>query len=329
MKNNNLFKFSLVLILIGTHSFVFAQNNDKVKTIHKKVIKVDSHIDIRPDFNTAGNDASKETLDQIDLPKLEKGGLDVATIALFADLDKPSPENNKLAAKLVQSKLEAIKKWVKANPNKLEIAKSVKDIERIKNEGKHAILLSFLNAFWFNSNINLIDSFYNKGVRVFGFDHAGNTEFAGSSRPNEAYKDQPNVGLSKLGEEGVKRLNKLGVLIDVSQLSTTALFKVLEISKSPVVASHSAVKSIVDVTRNLSDAELKAIAKQGGVVQIVAFAGYIKKDTSFKTAYLNAVSKPFGIVPLKDDPKTSLTPEKYKEYKAAYLNFSRNEWVVC
>lgn len=262
-------KNTLIVLLISIGALVNAQlskNDDidsKAKKLHKKIITADAHIDLRSDFNTPGNDAGIETIDQIDLPKLERGGLDVATIALFADPDISSPGNNEAAQKKVQAKYEALQRWVNAHPDKLEFAKTYADIKRIKKEGKHAILLSFLNSFWFNKNLNLIDSFYKKGVRVFGFDHAGNTDFAGSSRP--IYGDEPNVGLSALGEKAVGRLNKLGILIDVSQLSTPAFYKVVELSKAPVIATHSGIRNIVDVTRNLTDEELKAIAAKGGL----------------------------------------------------------------
>ncbi len=307
-------------------SFVASKNDDATaKSIHKKAITLDSHIDIRDDFNTANNDAGKETLDQIDLPKLKRGDLDVATIALFADPDRPSPENNEIARKKVENKFTAIQRWVKAHPDKLTFVKSTSDIGRLEKSGKHGILLSFLNAFWFK-DLSTIDKFYKDGVRVFGFNHAGNTDFSGSSRPIEAYGDKANVGLSALGEKAIAKINQLGIVLDVSQLSTPALLKAVELSKAPVVASHSGLKDRVDVTRNLSSSELKAIADKGGVIQVVAFAGYLKKDPTFTEAYLNAVAKPFGLTPLKDDPKAKLSAEDYKKYQAAYLNFSRNEW---
>jgi len=322
----NVLVFASIIACIGIQSWRQIDEGDKFNQAGKNIITIDSHIDIRDDFNTRGNDAGKETADQIDLPKLEKGGLDVAVIALFADPDKPTAENYAAARHKVETKYQALQRWVGNNPGRLAFAKSAGDIESIKKEGKHAILLSFLNAFWFDKDLSLIDTFYKKGVRVFGFNHAGNTAFAGSSRPVAAYGDLPNQGLTPLGEKGVERLNKLGILIDVSQLSTPAFYKVVQLSQVPVVATHSAVKGIVDAPRNLSDDELKALAAKGGVVQVVAFAGYVKKDSTISQAYLNAVAKPFGLTPLKDDPKAKLNADDYKRYQAAYLDFSRNEW---
>jgi len=123
-----------------------------------------------------------------------------------------------------------------------------------------------------------IDEWYQRGVRIFGFVHAGHNAWADSSRPSKALGDGPQEhgGLSELGKKGVARLNELGVLIDVSQLSSPAFQQVLSLTKAPVVATHSGVKGIVDNSRNLSDDELALLQKNGGVIQIVAFSNYLR-----------------------------------------------------
>ena len=298
----------------------------QAKAVHHKALTIDAHIDIYPNFNTPGNDAGTETADQVDLPKLERGDLDVATIALFAETTRPTPQNYAEAWQKVDTKYTSLQRWVTAHPDRLAFAKSTRDIDSITNLGKHAILLSFLNAFWFNKDTTLIDTFYNKGVRVFGLAWAGNNNFTGSSRPLAKYGDQPNQGLTKLGESAIARLNQLGVVVDVSQLTTASLLKVVDISKAPVIASHSAVRTRVDVARNLTDAELKAIAAKGGVVHIVAFGPYVKNDTSFTRKYIQAYVDSFHINPLKDDPKEKLDSATYRKYEAFSLEQHRNEW---
>jgi len=296
--------------------------------IHDSAITIDPHIDIRDDFDAEGNDAGNETVDQIDLVKLEKGQLDIATLALFADPLRRTPENIVLARKQVDSKLTTIQGFVNKHPDKLEFVKSTKDIERVAAEGKHGILLSFLNALALGKDTSLIAHYYGKGVRLFGFAHAGNNDWTDSSRPNEAFGDKPNEagGLTAIGKRAVPILNRLGVIIDVSQLTTDALNQTLALSKAPVIASHSALKSVVDNARNLSDAELKAIADKGGVVHIVAFAAYLKDTVAFKEDYKKKIFEPLGLVVGKDNPKEKLSPADYQKYKEAYKEFSRNEW---
>jgi membrane dipeptidase len=136
-----------------------------------------------------------------------------------------------------------------------------------------------LNAYPLASDIDQLDEWYKRGVRILGYTHAGNNDWSDSSRPSKALNDKPDEhgGLSDLGKKGVARLNDLGILIDVSQLTTPAVKQVLSLTRAPVVASHSGLKAIVDVPRNLSDEELDLIKKNGGVVQVVGFSNYLRK----------------------------------------------------
>jgi microsomal dipeptidase-like Zn-dependent dipeptidase len=159
-----------------------------------------------------------------------------------------------------------------------QLAYSPADIRRIASEGKFAVVISLLNAYPLGSDLSQIDEWYKRGVRIFGYVHAGHNDWADSSRPNTKLGNatEEHGGLSELGKQGVARLNQLGVLIDVSQLSSPAFQQVLSLTKAPVVATHSGVKSIVNVGRNLSDEELELLRKNGGVVQIVAFSNYLR-----------------------------------------------------
>lgn len=324
-------KITSLALLIGTIGF--AQSNKTTDTllaraIHKRIITVDTHIDLRSDFNQPGNEANKETVDQFDLPKLDRGELDVATVALFADPLKRSPENIVAARKQVDSKLFVLKKFVSQNPTRLEFALSAADLERIPAKGKHAILLSFLNAVSLGTDISLIEKYYKEGVRVFGFTHVGNNDWADSSRPSAAYGDKPNEngGLTELGKKGVEELNRLGIIVDVSQLTPAGVFQVIQISKAPVIASHSAIYGRVENSRNLSNDELKAIAAGGGVVSIVPFTPYLKVNPQFTSDYIKKVWEPFGLTFGKDDPRTKLDAATYQKHLDAYREFSRNEW---
>jgi microsomal dipeptidase-like Zn-dependent dipeptidase len=143
---------------------------------------------------------------------------------------------------------------------------------------KFAVAISLLNAYPLGSDLSQIDEWYKRGVRIFGYVHAGHNDWADSSRPNKNLGNatEEHGGLSELGKQGVARLNELGVLIDVSQLSSPAFKQVLSLTKAPVAAAHSGVRSIVDVGRNLSNEELELVRKNGGVVQIVAFSNYLR-----------------------------------------------------
>jgi membrane dipeptidase len=300
---------------------------DHASRVHHAALTVDTHIDIRSDFNQAGNDAGGDTVDQIDLAKLERGDLDVATLALFAATHRRTPEHVAAARGEVATKLAAIRAFVAAHPDRLELARSSDDIVRIAAAGKHAILLSFLNAWWLREDGSELAALYQDGVRVLGLAHIGHNPFAFSSRPAVGFGDDPKAlgGLTPAGEHAVDELNRLGIVVDVSQLTAQGVLQTVARSRAPVIASHSAVKALVDAPRNLSDSELTAIAARGGVVHIVAFHAWLRKSDAAVAAFHHAVLEPFALTP-DDDPQAKLDPESYARYEAAYTAYSRQQW---
>jgi membrane dipeptidase len=247
----------------------------KARLIHRRIIAFDSHVDLPFDYPGAGADGKT----QIDLPKVARGQLKGAALAVFVPQGPRSAEGYAKARDQADKKYRLIKAFAEDNPDKAALAYTPEDVRRITGQGKFAVLISVLNAYPLAADLSQIDEWYKRGVRVLGYTHAGNNDWSDSSRPSKALKDTPDEhgGLSDLGKKGVARLNELGVLIDVSQLTTPALKQVLSLTKAPVVATHSGIKAIVDVPRNLSDEELDLIKKNGGVVQVVAFSNYLRK----------------------------------------------------
>ena len=247
---------------------------ERAREIHKKIVAFDSHTDITFDFEGGAVDGKS----QLDLPKVSRGGLKGAAIAVFVPQGPRTPEGFAKARADAERKYDLIKAIAAQNPDKAEIAYSAEDVKRIAAGGKFAIAISILNAYPLGADLSQIDAWYGKGVRILGFVHAGHNDWADSSRPNAKLGNQlaEHNGLSPLGVEGVKRLNELGVLIDVSQLSSPAFKQVLSLTKAPVAATHSGVKGIVDNPRNLSDDELDMIRKNDGVAQMVAFGNYVR-----------------------------------------------------
>jgi membrane dipeptidase len=248
----------------------------EAERIHKNVLVLDSHVDIPVDYGIGKLDPGSDGPTQVDLPKLERGGVDAAVFAVFARPGWRTSEGVAKARDEANRKLRAIREISRRYPNRTELALSADDVERIHREGKIAVIVGFLNALPLGKDLSLIDLYYSAGVRTFGFVHAGNNDFADSSRPIGSDKKNEHGGLSPLGREAVERLNRLGVVIDVSQLTPQGLLQTVQLSKSPVVASHSAIKTLVDSPRNLSDEELDVIKANRGVVQIVAFSYYLK-----------------------------------------------------
>ncbi len=318
---------ALALGFVGPASLVLAAGSgktvptdqallQKAKQIQSKIITFDSHVDIPFDFGTPGLEANTDGKSQFDLAKVERGHLSGAALAVFVPQEKRTPENYLKARADAEKKYAIITQIAKDNPNKASLAYSPDDVRKLAKQGKFAVVISFLNAFPLGRDISQLDFWYDRGVRIFGFDHAGNNDWADSSRPVSGLGDKPDElgGLSELGKQAVVKLNEKGVLIDVSQLSTKALLDTLALTKAPVAATHSAVKGIVDAPRNLSDAELEAIAKNGGVVQVVAFSNYLRPQPQATLDQVKALRAEYGL-PDKDDSLQSTWPvEKQKEF---------------
>lgn len=246
----------------------------KANQIQQRIVAFDSHLDLPFDYAGAAEDGKT----QFDLPKAARGHLKGASLAVFVPQGPRTPAGYAKAREDALKKYNLIKAVAESNPGRAGLAYSPADVRRLAAQGKFAVVISMLNAYPLGSDLSQIDAWYQRGVRILGYTHAGHNDWADSSRPSKALHDPPEEhhGLSGLGKQGIARLNDLGMLIDVSQLTTPALKQVLSLTRSPVVASHSGIKSIVNVSRNLSDEELELIRKNGGVVQVVAFSNYLR-----------------------------------------------------
>jgi len=283
---------------------------ERARQIHQKIVAFDSHTDITFDFEGGAVDGKS----QLDLPKAARGGLKGAAIAVFVQQGPRTPEGFAKARADADRKYALIETIAAENPDKAEIAYSAADVKRIAASGKFAIAISILNAYPLGTDLSQIDAWYDKGVRILGFVHAGHNDWADSSRPNAnlGNKLAEHNGLSPLGAEGVKRLNELGMLIDVSQLSSPAFKQVLSLTKAPVAATHSGVRGIVDNTRNLSDEELEMIRKNDGVAQMVAFGNYVRPIPQEVIDRQNALRAELGFIGATPPP--GLSEAKRKEY---------------
>ena len=315
-------------LALGASGAVIAQSSTPAAQIHRRVLTLDSHVDV---LLPSGPPATP----QAGLPQLRAGGVDAVVLAVFAPTGPPTPEGYAAARTEALAKLAAIKTLARDNPRDAELALSAADVRRIVGSGKIAVLVSFLNAYWLNGDVGEFDKLYAGGVRVAGLAHAGNNAFADSSRPQAgvgAGAGEPNGGLSEAGKAAVRRLNDLGVLVDVSQLTPKGVFQTLEISRVPVVATHSDVRALVNATRNLSDAEIDAIAKKGGVIQLTPFKAYLVPRAADFGAKVTALRQQYGLAPGPDEAGLA-TLDASKQaafmdaYKALYPQASLKQYV--
>jgi membrane dipeptidase len=298
---------------------------EKARTIQQRIVTFDSHLDVPFNYGSPGLEAGVDGPTQFDLPKAERGLVKGASIAIFVPQGPRTSEGVEAARQQAEKKYAIITAIAEKYPSQAAIAYSPEDVRQIEAQGKFAIVLSILNTYPLGQDLNQLEYWYGKGVRIIGFTHAGNNDYADSSRPNLLQGDKLNEhgGLSDLGKQAVARLNDLGVLIDVSQLSSNSLRDVLRLTRAPVAATHSDVRAIVDHPRNLTDEELLAIKQNGGVVQINAYGSWVRPLSPETQRKANAVREKYGVPteypiaasqPVKPDGVTVLSPEKYEEY---------------
>lgn len=309
----------------------------RAHALQEKILAFDSHIDIPLKYGSEGLEANKDGESQFDLVKAARGRLSGAALTIWAWPEfwtgpnaphRPTAGYVEAARHEQETRYKIITGIARDYPNQAGIAYTPDDFRRLAHEGKFAIVISMLNAYPLGEDISLLDDWAARGVRIFGFSYVGNNAWADSSRPMPFFGDSPDPlgGLSERGKQAIHRLNDLGVVIDVSQMSSNALEQVVSLTHAPVLASHSGVRGIVDIQRNLTDKELQLIKKTGGVVQIVGFSSYLKPFAKKTIADVNAMRERFELQPVQNlsqasmpaDPVFSIWPEKrFGEYANA------------
>lgn len=281
---------ALALLGVGAAS---AQAVDAA-AVHRDALVLDGHADVllptTPQRYYLPGGGSR-----VDLDHLTRGGVDAVVLSVAVGPGPRDAAGVTAARAEADAKLARIKAFAADNPQRVGIALSADDVVRLVGEGKVAILIGFQNARSIGDDLSQIDAFYGEGVRIFAFNHAGHNSFSDSSRPVDEPAAEHN-GLSPIGRQAVAKLNDLGVLIDVSQLSSEALAQTLALTRAPVAATHSNARALVDNTRNLSDAELDAIKANGGVVQLTPFNAYLIQPDAARER-VRALRVEYGLSP--------------------------------
>ena len=294
----------------------------KVDKIQKDVITLDSHDDIPFDWATPADDPGKLGEDQVDLVKMKKGGLDVATFIVYVAQGPRTPEGYAKAKKDALTKFNAIHRMAKEYPDRIQIAYSADQVRRIHKSGKLVALIGIENGYVIGKDLSLIADYYKRGARYMTLTHFGNNDIGDSSIPLPKLGDKGPEwgGLSPFGHQVVDELNRVGILVDVSHTAKTTTMQAIAQSRAPVIASHSAVKALCDHPRNLDDEEMRALAKQGGVMQVVAYDSYLKPVPKAKTQAIKELMAALGIKSPEDVRK--LDPKRKAQYEVQMTAFN-------
>ncbi len=272
----------------------------RAKAIHERVIVIDSHVDIPPDFGTEAYDpaAAKAPRQKLDLPGMEEGGLDAAFFVAFVPQRERTPAGYARAAADAFTKLAAIRRMTDIqHPERIGLALSASDVRRLHGERRRAALIGIENGYAVGRSLTLLDIYFDLGARYFGLLHNGHNDIGDSAVPNDfnGEADAEHGGLSEFGRAVVDRANALGIIVDISHAAETTALDAIAASRAPVIASHSSVRAVLDHPRNLSDEVLQALKDKGGVIQIVAFDSYLRALPVEKQAALNALWEETGL----------------------------------
>lgn len=261
---------------------------ERARGIHERVIVMDTHVDINT-ANFAPDTNYIQDLDtQVNLPKMQAGGMDVAWFVVYTGQGPLTEEGFAAAEANAMDKFSAIQRLVdEIAPDQIELAYSSDDVRRIVDSGKKVAMIGVENAYPMGMDISNVRRYYELGARYISLAHNGHSQFADS---NTGERDDVwlHNGLSDLGRQAIAEMNKWGIIIDVSHPSYASNKETIELSRAPVMASHSSARALdPNVSRNLYDDELLAIRDNGGVVQAVAFRGYV--DSEKQRAYAEAM----------------------------------------
>ena len=270
----------------------------RARAIHQRVIALDTHVDINPNNFILGQRNYAEDLEtQVNLPKMMTGGLDAVFLIVYVGQGPLTPEGYANAYKQAIAKFDAIHRLTKEiAPDKIELALTAADVPRIAAKGKKIALIGVENAYPLGTDLARIKEFYDRGARYMSLAHNGHSQFSDSNTGER--EGWMHNGLSELGRKAVVELNRVGIMIDVSHPSKLSMLQTVELSKAPIIASHYAVRAHANHSRNMDDEQLLALKKNGGVIQMVAFAGYVKipkPDSPERAAAIAALRKEFGL----------------------------------
>lgn len=294
----------------------------RAQGIHERVITLDTHADINTGNFTFDTNYTMNLDTQVNLVKMEAGGLDVAFFIVYTGQGELNEAGYAAAYANAIDKFDAIHRLAEEiAPDEIELAYTSDDVRRIDAAGKKVAMIGIENAYPVGLEMANIEDFHRRGGRYMSLAHNGHSQFA-DSQTGEADNEYLHNGLSDLGREAVAEMNRLGIMVDISHPSIDAISQMLDISRAPVVASHSSARALTNHTRNLNDELLQRVKENGGVVQTVAFGSYINEARRVflqtgRTEIMERVAAELNFEALTPEQVTALNPVAALAYTTA------------
>lgn len=271
-----------------------ASSFKEAKRLHDRILTLDSHCDTPMFFDQEIDFASRDPKILVDLHKMTEGKLDATIMVAYLKQLELTEDALSAATAKADRILNEIEAMVAKSCSYVDIAYTPADLYRLKAESKKAIMLGIENGYAIGNDLSNIERFRNRGVVYMTLCHNGNNQFCGSARFNDE-----GMGVNAFGEQVIKEMNRVGMMVDISHAGEQTFYDALNISSKPIVASHSSARALCNHPRNLTDAQLKALADKGGVAQVTLYSGFLKEQgmASIKDAidHLNHMVNIMGI----------------------------------
>lgn len=255
------------------------------KELHKKLLVVDGHNDVIISSILEGKDIGKKLSNgHTDIPRLIEGGVDVQVFAVWSD-DKKWPKG---AFNHANEQIDSLESAVNRNSKQIEIAKSYTDIQRIQSLGKIAAVIGIEGGNMIESSESNLEKLYNRGARYLTLTWNYNLPWVTAAAIEDSKPVNEQKGLSKEGKSIIRKMNDLGMMVDLSHASKKTFYDVMKVSKKPVLVSHSNAAKLTPHSRNLDDRQLKALKKNRGVIGVNFYSGFIDSTYNRRLATLYA-----------------------------------------
>ena len=275
-------KSNLFLIFVLFTQQLFAQSYQK---IHSQAILIDTHNDILTQTMEKGFvfDTDLKGKTHSDLARWQQGGVDVQFFSVFCDGKQVNPYN------FAVRQMDTLDAVAKRNPDKIVEVANTKELLKVVKQNKIAAFFGVEGGHMIENDLSKLEYFYKRGTRYMTLTWNNSTDWATSAFDETFKKDLKHKGLTDFGKQIVHRMNELGMMVDISHVGEQTFWDVISTTTKPVIASHSSVYSLCHHQRNLKDAQIKAVAKNGGVIQVNFYSGFL--DSNFQKKKAKFVEK--------------------------------------
>ncbi len=307
---------TLLLVAI-LFTFAAAHSQPAFRKIHDKAIVIDTHNDFPTTAieKSVGLDQSLKGKTHSDLQRFKEGGVDIQIFSIWCDGNKQQPYA------FANQEIDSVYAWANRNPDKMMIVYNSRDLAKAVKQKKFGAMMGVEGGHMIEDDLSKLDALYKRGVRYMTLTWNNSTSWASSAMDETTKKDLDHKGLTDLGKQIVTRMNDLGMLVDLSHVGEQTFWDAINTSRKPILVSHSCSYTLCPIFRNLKDDQIKAVGKNGGVIHLNFFSGFVdsnfmKRNNEFtqrhkaeRDSMLKTVSDPYFA--------DTYLFEKYKEEVAA------------